>query len=448
MGSRPAILLPSWPSLRPRTGYPPGRPLLRQAADNARRRHAHHEVMAHCTSRLGAAGRAAGDPRTPRHELALQVPPGPGADRPPGLCRPRRGAHLYPGAGLCRCPGGCPGARPASCSGKSPGMSVRGQYQDRQRTGGTVFCRPSGGTIRWRCLQARAALAGGGLRPPGSRARTLPPAPSTAPIGTATGHDTAIIYRHFLSEALWLRGYPPRRSPSSARRAPGPRARPPCEPAAQYEQYHPAAPTLPQWAGGTPVGGSHDDAGDRAGRALLAHAGDHVSWLGIGGARPDGGEHRTVSRGLPSSGPPGGGSGCVAGWRSWPRSMGAPASSTRAARCWRRPVPWHAKMGCRPSPQNSTAFREISCCRWAADTRKETPKQAAQGAGHCPAPAGQSLRTTRRVEPGAAVAAAGQTRRMLRGAAGAVYGWFTEGFDTAGPAGGQSPAGRPGVGAT
>jgi predicted ATPase len=50
---------------------------LQQAAENARRRHAHREVMAHCTTGLELLAALPETPERTRHELALQAILGP-----------------------------------------------------------------------------------------------------------------------------------------------------------------------------------------------------------------------------------------------------------------------------------------------------------------------------------------------------------------------------------
>ena len=50
---------------------------LQQAAENARRRHAHREIMAHCTTGLELLAALPETPERTRHELALQTILGP-----------------------------------------------------------------------------------------------------------------------------------------------------------------------------------------------------------------------------------------------------------------------------------------------------------------------------------------------------------------------------------
>ena len=76
MGSRPATWPPNWPSIHPRARHQRAIRYLQQAAENARRRHAHREIMAHCTAGLELLA-AAETPERTRHELALQTILGP-----------------------------------------------------------------------------------------------------------------------------------------------------------------------------------------------------------------------------------------------------------------------------------------------------------------------------------------------------------------------------------
>ena len=78
MGSRPATWPPSWRSTSCAGGIPTGPyEYLQQAAENARRRHAHREVMAHCTTGLELLAALPETPERTRHELALQAILGP-----------------------------------------------------------------------------------------------------------------------------------------------------------------------------------------------------------------------------------------------------------------------------------------------------------------------------------------------------------------------------------
>ena len=194
MGRRRATLPPSWP-IHFVHGQDTPRALqyLQQAAQNARRRHAHHEVLAHCTSGLALLAALPETPERTRHELALQVLLAPALVATQGYAAPDV-ERTY-----------TPGARPLSGPGRSPGAvrrPVRASrlawrpwaVSDRPRIGGTVT--PHGPAAARSGVAAGSAhragqppgdprRAGGGLRPPGNRAHALQPVPSTAPMSTA-----------------------------------------------------------------------------------------------------------------------------------------------------------------------------------------------------------------------------------------------------------------------
>ena len=160
---------------------------LQQAAQNARRRHAHHEVLAHGTRGLALLATLPETPERTRHELALQVLLAPALVATQGYAAPDV-ERTY-----------SPGARPLSDPGRSAGAvrrAVRASLlacvtravSDRAGRGGTG--PPHGpaaarsGVARGSARRARGhpgdpRRAGGGLHPPGGRAGPLQP--GTAP---------------------------------------------------------------------------------------------------------------------------------------------------------------------------------------------------------------------------------------------------------------------------
>ena len=197
-------------------------------------------------------------------------------------------------------------------------------------------------------------------------------------MSTATARTLRVGCLHFLSRSPVAAGVSrPGVRPARRRRAPGPRTRPPREPAVQHEQCRPPASTLPQRAGGAAVGGGHHRPGDGAGAALLAHPGDDVSRLGAGGARPAGGRHCPGAAGARRV--PGhrvAGSSC-ARWLGLlaelhGRAGQGDAGRTLLAEAMRRGTPGRAVVLC---GRTRPAFRGISCCRRARGTRRGTPKR-------------------------------------------------------------------------
>ena len=111
MGRRRATWPPSWPCTSSTGGIPPGpSSTCSRRRENARRRHAHREVMAHCTTGLALLATLPETPERTRHELALQVLLAPALVATQGYAAPDVERTYSPARALCRDPGRSAGA--------------------------------------------------------------------------------------------------------------------------------------------------------------------------------------------------------------------------------------------------------------------------------------------------------------------------------------------------
>jgi predicted ATPase len=104
---------------------------LQQAAENARRRHAHREIMAHCRTRLELVAALPETPARTRHELALQAILGPTLGATQGYAAPDVERTYARARALCRALGDPPELF-AVLFGQAAWHMVRGQYQTAQ----------------------------------------------------------------------------------------------------------------------------------------------------------------------------------------------------------------------------------------------------------------------------------------------------------------------------
>ena len=188
---------------------------LQQAAENARRRHAHREVMAHCTTGLALLTALPETPDRTRHELALQAILGPALIATQGYAAPDVERTYARARELCRTLGDPPELF-AVLFGQALWHTLRGQYQTAQELAEQLLRMAQqrhdlmslveAHTVLGTLLVTRGALEAGcthleaGLalyRPEQHRAHV-----------DGYGQDPAVGCLHFLSQALWLRGYP------------------------------------------------------------------------------------------------------------------------------------------------------------------------------------------------------------------------------------------------
>jgi predicted ATPase/DNA-binding winged helix-turn-helix (wHTH) protein len=188
---------------------------LQQAAENAQRRHAYREVMAHCTTGLELLAAQPETPERTRHELALQAILGPTLITTQGYSAPDVERTYARARTLCRTLGEPP-ALFAVLFGQATQHMVRGQYQIaqalaeqglrmvQQRHDPVSLVEAHGllGTI----LVMRGALEAGCTHLEAGLALYDPEQHRAHVDGY--GQDAAVAGLHFLSEALWLRGYP------------------------------------------------------------------------------------------------------------------------------------------------------------------------------------------------------------------------------------------------
>jgi predicted ATPase len=188
---------------------------LQQAAENARRRHAHREVMAHCRTGLELLAALPETPERTRHELALQAILGPTLVATQGYTAPDVERTYARARALCRVLGDPPELF-AVLFGQATWHVVRGQYQTaqelaeqllrmaQQRHDPVSLVEAHGvlGTI----LVMRGALEAGCTHLEAGLALYSPEQHRAHVDGY--GQDPAVGCLHFLSEALWLRGYP------------------------------------------------------------------------------------------------------------------------------------------------------------------------------------------------------------------------------------------------
>jgi DNA-binding winged helix-turn-helix (wHTH) protein/predicted ATPase len=188
---------------------------LHQAAQNARRRHAHHEVIAHGTRGVALLATLPETPDRTRHELALQVLLAPALVATQGYATPDVERTYTRARALCRALGDPPELFPVLV-GQVAWHGVRGQYQRAQDLAeqllGLVQQQPDpvsrveAHTALGSLLVTRGALEAGSVHLETGLAHYRPSQHRAHVDGY--GHDPAVVCRHFLSEALWLRGYP------------------------------------------------------------------------------------------------------------------------------------------------------------------------------------------------------------------------------------------------
>lgn len=187
---------------------------LQQAADNARRRHAHSEVVAHCSTGLALLEVLPETPERLRHELALQAILGPTLIATQGYAAPDVERAYTRAREICRALGDPPELF-AVLFGQASWYGVRGQYHiaqelaeqllgmAQQRHDPVALVEAHGvlGTI----LVLRGALEAGCTHLEAGLALYNPAQHRTHVDGY--GQDPAVGGLHFLSEALYLRGY-------------------------------------------------------------------------------------------------------------------------------------------------------------------------------------------------------------------------------------------------
>jgi DNA-binding winged helix-turn-helix (wHTH) protein/predicted ATPase len=188
---------------------------LQQAAENARQRHAHREVMEHCTTGLALLTALLETPERTRHELALQALLGPTLVATQGYAAPDVERTYARARELCRTLGDPPELFAVLC-GQVLWHVLRGQYQTAQALAEQVLriaqqrndpvslveAHAALGTL----LVTRGALEAGCAHLEAGWALYRPEQHCAHIDGY--GQDPAVICLHFLSQALWLRGYP------------------------------------------------------------------------------------------------------------------------------------------------------------------------------------------------------------------------------------------------
>lgn len=188
---------------------------LQQAAENARRRHAHREVMAHCSTGLELLTVLPDTPERIRHELALRAILGPTLSATRGYAAPDAEYTYTRARALCRALGDPPELF-AVLFGQVTWHLVRGQYQTAQELAEQLLrmARQQHDTV---ALVAAHSVLGTILVMRGD----LEPGCTHLEAGLALyrpeqhgayvdsyGHNAAVGCLLFLSEALWLQGYP------------------------------------------------------------------------------------------------------------------------------------------------------------------------------------------------------------------------------------------------
>lgn len=187
---------------------------LQHAAENARQRHANREVIAHCTTGLEFLATLPESPERIRRELALLALLGPTLVDNQGYAAPDVERTYRRARQLCHLLGDPPELF-IVLFGQAAWYLVRGQYQTaqtlaeqllemaRQRQEPVSMVGAHGilgailvlrGVLEAGCTHLEACLAL--YRPEQHRAHV-----------TGYGQDAAVGCLHFLSEALWLRGY-------------------------------------------------------------------------------------------------------------------------------------------------------------------------------------------------------------------------------------------------
>jgi adenylate cyclase len=188
---------------------------LRQAADNARRRHAHREVLAHCGTGLALLAALPETPERIRHELALQAILGPALTVIQGFAAPEVERTYTRARELCRALGDPPELFSVLC-GQALWQTLRGRFQAAQALAEQLLqmaqqrhdtvSRMEAHALLGAILMTRGVLEAGCTHLEAGLA-LYDPAQHRTHLGVY-GQDPAVGCLHFLALALWLRGYP------------------------------------------------------------------------------------------------------------------------------------------------------------------------------------------------------------------------------------------------
>ena len=256
---------------------------------------------------------------------------------------------------------------------------------------------------------------------------------STAPMPSSMGRTPGWRASSYAAMALWLLGYPDQALESSqaALTLAQELAHPFSLAHALYFGGH--APSVPPGEAPRPrAGRGRHGPLDRAGICASGWRGERSCGAG---RWPSRGRERRGSHRCARAWPPGGPRGQSWDGRiilpCWPRRMGRRADRGGACVLAEALAQWSTTWGAllgggAVSAQGRTAAG-AGCV---SNAQPEAEDLLSPGPRHCPPPAGEVAGTTSRDEPEPSVAAPGQASRSPR-SAGRVYGWFTEGFDTA-----------------
>ena len=188
---------------------------LQQAAQHARRRHAHHEVLAHGTRGLALLATLPETPARTRHELALQVLLAPALVATQGYATPDVERTYSRARDLCRTLGDPPELG-AVLLGQALWHVLRGQYHTAQDLAAQVLHMAqqqhdpvslvAAHAVLGAILMTRGALEAGCTHLEAGLTSYSPAQHRVYVDGY--GQDPGVGCLHFLGLALWLRGYP------------------------------------------------------------------------------------------------------------------------------------------------------------------------------------------------------------------------------------------------
>ena len=256
---------------------------------------AHAEAIAHLTQGLAVLTTLPETPARLQQELDLQVALGSGVDGHQGVCRPRRGTRLRPGAGaVCaarRHPATLPGAAGVDVvlsepRGRTDGDATRGAGAPP----GPGPARPGAPPAR---PYAGESCSGGASRPRRThytQALALYDPQAHRP-GGRYGVDLGVMSHSSLARALWSLGAPDQ-ALQVRRHAPWRRRWRTPEPGAGAGLCGRAASVAPRGTGGDRAGSSHHNPGDGTGVCAVGGPGYGPARLGPGHAGPGRGGYR------------------------------------------------------------------------------------------------------------------------------------------------------------
>ena len=441
MGSRSATWPPSWRCTSSAGGISTGPyRYLQQAAENARRRHAHREVMAHCTRGLALLATLPETPERTRHELALQAILGPALVATQGYAAPDVERTYSRARALCRTLGDPPELG-AVLLGQAIWHMLRGQYQTAQEVAEQGLHMAQQQHDLMSLVAAHAVLGGhpghargpgGGLHPPGGRAGPLQSGTASRPCRRLRPGPWRRLPALFEPSPVAAGVSRPGIRTARHRPAPGPRTCPPHEPAVQPVERLPSCINTAAM-GRRCSSGRRPSSPWRPSRRCPTGSpwGQFITagrWRRKARWRQ---ALRRCSRGSPRTRPPGRGSAWPAGWACWPSCTGTPARSTPAAQCWRRHSPWYARTGCRPLRQSSHRIQGDFLLQTGARHQEgEAEASLLQALAIARQQQAKSLELRAAMSLGRLWQRQGKPD-VARDLLGPIYGWFTEGLDTA-----------------